>query len=275
MANKRILIVEDELLIAEGIRRTLDHMEYEVTDVVANGEDAFNAFSSCCPDLVLMDIELAGNIDGIRATETIRAKYDVPVVYITAHADHNTVERAGSTMPFGYLIKPFNDQQLDVTIKTALTKSKVDREIKRMKTFLETVLNSIHYAVIVIDRDMRIVMNNNRAIKHMMPLNWSRHSLCYNAIFNREAPCEACVTQEVFRTGRSVTFENDGRGDGNIWEIEACPIVDETGDTIMAVEICRDITERKFCEMDREALIRALSDEVDLSKNSAGFFRSE
>ncbi len=129
-ANKKILIVEDELIVAEDIADTLKSLGYSVVDIVPSGEKAIEAASQTQPDLVLMDIMLPGKIDGVEAAEEIRRECDIPVVYLTAYADEKTVERATVTEPFGYLIKPFEEKELRTTIEIALRRHQVEQNIK-------------------------------------------------------------------------------------------------------------------------------------------------
>lgn len=135
MKASKILIVEDELIVAEDIADTLRSLGYSVVDIVASGEKAIELARKKSPDLVLMDIMLPGKIDGIEAAGEIRKKFDIPVVYLTAYADQKTVERATATEPFGYLIKPFEEKELHTTIEIALRRHQVEQDIKlRLET---------------------------------------------------------------------------------------------------------------------------------------------
>src|SRR5512139_2281228 len=107
-AKNRIMIVEDEGVTAMGIQRSLEEIGYAITSVETTAEGAVKKVSVDKPDLVLMDIALAGEMDGIEAAEQIHAKFNIPVVYITAHSDEKIVQRIKKTEPFGYIIKPFD-----------------------------------------------------------------------------------------------------------------------------------------------------------------------
>src|SRR5512145_3127263 len=112
MAEGRILIVEDEHIVAMGIKRMLKNLGYTVTGVASSGDDAISKAESTFPDLVLMDIMLKGDMDGVEAAKEIRERFDVPVVYLTAYSDTNILERAKKTGPFGYIVKPFAEKDL-------------------------------------------------------------------------------------------------------------------------------------------------------------------
>ncbi|WP_373534765.1 putative bifunctional diguanylate cyclase/phosphodiesterase [Microcoleus sp.] len=126
MPNKKILIVEDESIIAEDISDSLISLGYKITDIVYSGEEAIQSATESRPDLVLMDVNLQGEIDGITAAEVIRSRFAIPVVYLTAYADENTLRRVNSTKPFGYIVKPFEEKNLHTTIQIALHRHQHD-----------------------------------------------------------------------------------------------------------------------------------------------------
>ena len=128
MADPQILVVEDEGIVATGIRNMLGTLGYSVPAVVASGEEAVKKAAEMHPDLVLMDIVLKGDMDGIQAAEQIRARFNIPVVYLTAYADETTVKRAKMTAPYGYLLKPFNERELHAAVEMALYKHMMEQE---------------------------------------------------------------------------------------------------------------------------------------------------
>ena len=120
MDNVRILIVEDEAIIAMVLRHTLEAMGYSAIAEVTTGEEAVSVISQVRPDLVLMDIGLAGEMDGIEAASRIRGQFDIPVVYVTAYVNGETLKRAEITEPSGYLIKPFDSEMLRAAVERAM-----------------------------------------------------------------------------------------------------------------------------------------------------------
>src|SRR3989304_5840331 len=116
MAETQILVVEDEAIVAEAIRRKLRKLGYAVPSTASRGEEAIKKVEENNPDLVLMDIVLQGEMDGIEAAEKIRTRFNTPVVYLTAYSDEKTLLRAKITEPFGYIIKPFRNGQLPVGV---------------------------------------------------------------------------------------------------------------------------------------------------------------
>jgi CheY-like chemotaxis protein len=123
MTYGTILVVEDDIIIATLLQNRLTKLGYSVADISATGEDAIQKAAELRPNLVLMDIRLKGEIDGIGAAEAIHETESIPVVYLTSHSDEDTLERAKKTQPAGYIIKPFTDDQLRTTIEIALYSS--------------------------------------------------------------------------------------------------------------------------------------------------------
>jgi len=120
MSLINILIVEDEVIVADDVRVTLEEFGYNVVGIAASGEEAIACSDSRHPDLVLMDITLKGNIDGIAAARQIKQRLNIPIVFLTAHGEESTVNRAKHAGPSGYLIKPFTDHDLRSAIENAL-----------------------------------------------------------------------------------------------------------------------------------------------------------
>ncbi|UBF24481.1 response regulator [Kovacikia minuta CCNUW1] len=126
----KLLVVEDEQLVADDLRETLELLGYDVSALVASGEDAIRQVELLQPDLVLMDIRLSGVIDGIEAARQIQARFQVPVIYLTANADRITLERVKATHPFGYILKPFNETILSTTIEIAWTRHQAEIQVQ-------------------------------------------------------------------------------------------------------------------------------------------------
>lgn len=130
MSRARLVIVEDEIIVALDLKTRLQLLGYEVVGVFNAGEDGLNGVEELKPDLILMDIGLGGRIDGIQAAETIRERFQIPVIYVTASTDEKTLERAKVTEPFGYLLKPFEDQELHSHIEIALYKHQTEKKLR-------------------------------------------------------------------------------------------------------------------------------------------------
>jgi two-component system, response regulator PdtaR len=131
MSNAQILIVEDEAMTVSALKRELVSLSYELAGTASTTDEALNAVKFHKPDLVLMDITLAGSVDGIVAAVAIRGTFHVPVVFLTAHADDRTMERAVGAGAFGYVLKPFSGVGLKAAIETALHKHQTEMESRR------------------------------------------------------------------------------------------------------------------------------------------------
>ena len=160
MGEKRILIVEDEIITAIDIKDFLQDNGYVVLAIVSTGEEAIKKVEEENPDLVLMDIMLKGEMDGIETTRQIRSISNIPIVYLTAYSDKNILERAKITEPFGYILKPFNMRELYIHIEIALYKHKMERELKESERWLASIINNLGEAVIATDKKGEIKVMN-------------------------------------------------------------------------------------------------------------------
>jgi signal transduction histidine kinase len=142
MESATILVIEDERLVARDIADILGQQGYVVPTICADGETAIAAIGLSPPDLVLMDIRLAGAMDGVQAAHIIQEKFELPVVYLTANADLPTLDRVRGSRPFGYLLKPFDELTLTTTIAIALSRHQAEREIRQALQATETLTQS-------------------------------------------------------------------------------------------------------------------------------------
>jgi len=164
---KQILVVEDESIVAEHIRRSLQNMGYSVPSVASSGQEAIKEVEDKSPDMVLMDIVLKGEMDGIETAMQIRSRFNIPVVYLSAYSDEKILERAKITEPFGYVIKPFNERDLHINIEIALYKHMMETKLKESEKrlleknqWLVAVIESIGDAVIATDPEGTIRLMN-------------------------------------------------------------------------------------------------------------------
>ncbi|KKN15192.1 hypothetical protein LCGC14_0988460 [marine sediment metagenome] len=142
MEPAKILVVEDENIVAKDIAISLKHLGYAVPAVASSGEEAVQRTADTDPDLVLMDIVLRGKMDGIQTAQHIHDHFNIPVIYLTAYTDEKTLQRAKMTEPFGYIIKPFEERELYSTIEMALYKSKTESKLRKSEEAEENLLQS-------------------------------------------------------------------------------------------------------------------------------------
>ena len=159
----RILIVEDERITAEDLEEVLKDLGYQVSAVVSSGEEALREAERNRPDLVLMDIRIKGEMDGTEAARLLRERFDVPVVYLTAHADRDTLERAKQSRPLGYIVKPFHEAELHASVEMALYKHWHDRRSLSHELHVTNVLGALSLGIASVDQGGAIRMMNRAA----------------------------------------------------------------------------------------------------------------
>jgi PAS domain S-box-containing protein len=160
MARERILIVEDEKIIALDLKRRLLDFGFEVIGIIPTGETAITVAEQEAPDLILMDIMLKGEMDGIDAAKQIRQSLDIPVVFLTSYSDQDTLERAKEAEPFGYILKPFKERELLTTIEIVLYKHGIERKLHEQEQWMSAILKGIGDGIIAIDVEDRIYFMN-------------------------------------------------------------------------------------------------------------------
>ncbi|MBW4486303.1 MAG: response regulator [Trichocoleus desertorum ATA4-8-CV12] len=160
MTTVNIMVVEDESIVAKDLQNRLKKFGYAVPVVAASGEEAILRASENHLDLVLMDIRLKGAIDGIEAARQIHHRFQLPIIYLTAYADDDTLARAKQTQPFGYILKPFKERELNTTIEITLARHRLEKQLQEREQWLSTVLRSIADAVITIDTTGLITFMN-------------------------------------------------------------------------------------------------------------------
>ena len=164
MSHIKIFVVEDEVIISRDIQRSLVKLGYAVVDSAVSGTGALEKLAALAPaetpDLILMDIHIKGDFDGIETAARVREQFHIPVIFLTAFADAPTLERAKESGPFGYLLKPFEERELSTAIEMGLYKHRAERELQQSQELLFATLNSIGDGVIAADGDERISFIN-------------------------------------------------------------------------------------------------------------------
>ena len=158
-----ILIVEDEPVVAKDIQLSLQRLGYRVPATATSGEDAIRKAGDTHPDLILMDIVLKGKMDGVETALQIQRRQDVPVIYLTAYADNHTLERAKVTSPAGYMLKPYQANELRTTIELALHRAQHDRHMRERLRWIATTVRCIGDGIVTTDRGGRVTYMNPAA----------------------------------------------------------------------------------------------------------------
>ncbi|KWT83476.1 ATP-binding response regulator [Candidatus Magnetominusculus xianensis] len=162
-SSARILVVEDESIVAMSIKDRLIELGFTVTAIVSTGEAAIKHVEEAVPDLILMDVVLKGELDGIRTASIIHNRFDVPIIYLTAFSDDATLSRAKHTTPYGYILKPFEGRELLINIEFALYKHNMQKKLRKSEQWLVAILKLMSAAVITTDVDGTVMFMNNGA----------------------------------------------------------------------------------------------------------------
>lgn len=259
MALQRILIVDDEIFIAKDLEARLIGFGYDVVGIASDGREAIALTAQLEPNLVLIDLALRGAMDGILAAEEIRKLSPIPIIFLTADADQATLHRAGVTEPFGYVVKPFAERELQMNIEMALYKV----ETKKQAYQLEDRFFSVSI-------DMLCFLDFNGYFKRLNPawertLGFTRQELQSKPFIEFVHPDDRQRTldqnSKVKTGGQALSFENrylckDGSYKWLLWN--AAPDFDHE----VIYSSARDVTERKRAEEEREKLLRELQTAV-------------
>lgn len=166
----RILIVEDEVIIASDIKQALEKFGYNIIDIARTGESAIQIVKESNPDLVLVDIMLEGSFDGINITDTIQREYSIPVIYVTAYSNQKTIDEAKLTAPYGYITKPFEDNELYSSVEMALYKSQLDKKLKEAKYKIEK-LHSVAIKLTTCESSKSIFKETEDALQNILGIS--------------------------------------------------------------------------------------------------------
>ncbi len=255
----KILIVDDEAVIARDLGNSMPRMGYEVVGTAHSGKDAVEMAKRLEPDLVLMDIVMPGDLDGIAAAEVIKAEFDIPIIFLTAHAEDQQIDRAMRAEPFGYVIKPVRENQLKAAIEVAIYKKKADRQLQENQRLNQLLLDSLPHPAMLISRD-RIVLAANRIARDVGTgvggYCWKTfgkgdyitdHYKQYLNEHHRDVPppgvkCTFCLADEAFEKNRAL-HNPELEAFGKLWDTWWVPIDDS-----VYLHYAIDITERKQLE---------------------------
>jgi two-component system, NtrC family, response regulator AtoC len=251
-----VLIVEDEIVLAMELEEKLTEMGYSVVARVTSGEDALESAERLKPDLILMDIRLDDELDGIDAARLIRTKQHVPIVYLTAYADSKTLQRAKLTEPFGYLVKPYSERELHITIDMALHKAEMEKKLRESEERFRALFDTAEDLVFVKDRLLRYTHINPAMLKLIgVSLSEVIGKTDEELFGPREAEHSQEVEQRVL-AGQTVELEHT-------LSLQGCPFVcncirvplrDSAGRISGLCGIGRDITDRKGRERETVSL---------------------
>jgi PAS domain S-box-containing protein len=247
-AKKTILVVEDERIVAKDLARLLTSFGWEARPPVASAEEALRSATEQCPDLVLMDIRIHGKPDGIDTAALLRKRFDVPVVFLTAHSDEETVARAKKTEPFGYLLKPIKPAELRSTVELALYRHEMERRLRHRERWFSTTLRSIADAVIASDTHGNVTFMNPNAESMT---GWRSEDAAGRPLSE--------VLQVVAEQKHGEKVLVGKQGTKRPIAESAAPIYDELDHSLGAVMVFRDVSEERKLRIQLERADRLAS----------------
>jgi len=265
MAGEKILVVEDEAIVAQDISGRLELMGYKVMGIASNADDAIARAGELCPDLVLMDIRLEGKSDGIAAAGAIRKELDIPSIFLTAYADEETIRKAATAEPFGYLVKPFHDRELHASIETAIYRHRTEKALRASETRFRALFQLAPDAILLADLEGRVSILNTAAeslfgkpggeavgknIVELLPPEESQKCGTFLSELRMNGILRGMELAVLSRSGEAVWVE-----------VSASVMLDETGRKTGVVAIFRDIADRKRAH--REMLGRLMTHELE------------
>jgi len=258
----RILVVEDEMIIAQDIKKMLENHDYHVIGIAVSGKNAIKLAKESCPDLILMDIHLKGDQDGIDTVLAIHEFMDVPVIYLTAFYDNMLIERAMKTHSYGYIIKPFKEVEIYYLINMALFKHGMEKKLKISNEKYYNLFEQSNDAVFIYTIEGTILDINKKACNL---LGYQKNELYQMNISQLHSEEDSWVLKYSFHTMRragAVRFETQlKRKNGSLIDVEiSARFFDERKQNIQG--IVRDITERKQVEANIRNLNMILEDKV-------------
>ena len=258
----RILLVEDERILAMDLQLTLEELGFTVLGIEDTAEGAVEACARCLPDVVLMDIRIRGEADGVDAARTIRERMDTPVIFLTAHDDRDTLRRAMLTDPYGYLVKPVRRGTLFTAVDIARRRKLLERNLEQERRWAETTLEAVGEGVIRLDLQGRITFVNPAACE-LLRLSGEelkgRNLRDVLRLERPELPVEK-VLDMVLQEGRRVRGEPATMpvGEKPIVVADTTTPVLERGSPSGAVLVLRDLTQQSLLER-KVALLDRLS----------------
>ncbi|UMZ73984.1 diguanylate cyclase domain-containing protein [Natranaerofaba carboxydovora] len=259
MPKAKILIVEDTKLVALQLKDLLEEIGYQILDIVKTGEEAIEKVRDYAePDLILMDIGLQGDIDGIETKQIIDADHNIPVIYLTGASDEKTLNRVKITEPFGYILKPFNKKELLTNIEMALHKAELEKKLRESEKWFKTTLESLAEGVITTDTDWKVNFINSAAERIIGGKKSSLIGKFLKDIFyvTGEGKFEGLdvPVEKMFEVANSTenfkeAFLLDKEKNKKPIEFNVSPIREEKGELMGTILVFRDISDKKEAEM--------------------------
>ncbi len=268
----KILLVEDERLIAEDIKHTLISYGYEVLAITSSGKEAIEKTKELVPDLILMDIMLKGKLNGIKTGTIINKKYDIPIIFVTAYADDITIKQAASASPYGFILKPFDSKEIHAVIEMAMVKHRAKQVLEESKAKFESIFERNPEPSVYLDNNFKIVNINPRFTEYFI---YTKEEVKDKFIDDLIVPEESKLEAKDLnvKTSQGYVYHDTlrKRKDGVLVpvSISSAPIMIK-GKAAGSFVIYKDISKQKEAEAEREKVITDLKQALEKVKTLSG-----
>ena len=258
----RILIVDDEWTTRLELHEMLSNAGYSIAGEAETGRQAVEMAGELQPDLILMDIVMPGDMDGISAAEAIKGESKIPIVFISGHGDPEYIDRAKRLEPFGYVMKPFDETEVRAFVEIALYKSKIERKLEQANTELQRlrkdwqgIFQAIGHPALILDPSSRVIHANEAAVKDTgIPPDQIIGRKCFEVFHQSTQPVKGCPFEKSNATGCLETVEIEIEALKGIFLVSCTPVFDHDGQLEKVIHIAMDITDRKRAAEEKEIL---------------------
>ncbi|MHC1711024.1 MAG: HD domain-containing phosphohydrolase [Solidesulfovibrio sp.] len=243
----RVFVVEDEAVLALDLRHRLGRLGYVVAGVVASGEQALERVEALAPDLILMDIMLGGDLDGVDVACRIRERFGLPVVFLTGRTDPETLKRAGAAGPYGFVVKPYEERELHTALEIALYKSRMERRLSENERWMDITLKNMGEGLLTTDP--------SGLVRFVNPMAETLLGVGSGDILGRELAAVYRTSRDPSpptvsngHLGRSMALLHCANGRDISVEQTLSPILDDKGRCLGKVVVFRDVSHRQRVE---------------------------
>ena len=258
MNRKKILIVEDERIIAEDIKSALLSFDYEVLGICSSGELALEKLKSITPDLIMMDIMLEGELDGIQTSEIILKEKNIPIIYLTAYADEATLERAKLTTPYGYLLKPFEDRELNASVEMTFYRHDMEIKLERSEKRFRGLFEQSNDAIFIHNADGQIINANKKACELLGYYFQQLTAMQLSSFIPEHRLIYTLEKFQQIKETKAISFETQFKKEsGHIIDVDISMSYIYADENLIQC-IVRDITDKKKAEREIRMLHQAI-----------------
>ncbi len=268
----RILVVDDEVVISMQLEERLSSMGYNVVGRASSGREAVDKAKKLNPDLILMDIVMPGDVDGIEASRIVKQDLDIPVIFLTAFADDENIMNAKTTEPFGYIVKPFQEREVKAAIEVALYNKHVGTQLRRSELKYRTILDRANDPIMIFEASDLDVIETNKKAQEFFGISYDRFigMDVFRLLPEQEIKNFNKLIKKLMKSKKPVLenfFVVGDNGEAVPVEVSACTANLE--DEVVIIAILRDITKRELADWEKKILVE-LKRSIEKAKRLSG-----